>query len=159
MPIVYRVSKETTKINKLGEQGWNVFNENPLIVAIDFDMPKDAAILNNFINWIESNANHNEKAHRYLTKNGFKFNKVLQEATGERLYRVQRSGALLKWRFEFNYQEGDEPMAYITFGPIDMNTPALANKEIVDKYVPAKIIEAAKASESIFEREEKAEEE
>ena len=159
MPIVYRVSKEESKINKLGEQGWEVFNENPLIVAIPFKMPKNADILDKFIGWIEKNANTSAELRKYLTKNGFKFNKVLQESTGERVYRVQRSGALLKWRFEFNYQEDDQPMAYITFGPIDMNTPAFANKEIVDKYVPSEIIEKAKQSESIFEKEEQAEEE
>lgn len=147
---VYQIVKEEEKVNKLGEQGWNIIFQNPLIIGVPFDMPVGAPIVDQFAVWLNKRVNVGASERKFLKENGFKISRIYSDEKCARVYVLNdlEKSPLYKWRFEFDYNE-EVPTAYITFGPLEMNVPAFAQKEIIDKYVPKEIIEQALESGSL----------
>ena len=147
---VYMVSKEQERINALGEQGWDIIFQNPLIIGKPFDMPLGAPIIPQFVEWLSKRINKTAKERKFLKESGFKIKRIYNDEIGDRVYVLDdlENSPLTKWRFEFDYNE-DNPVAYITFGPLEMNVPAFAQKDTIDKYVPKEVLEAALASGSL----------
>lgn len=148
---IYFASKDNKKLNFLGENGWYVFSEAPLIIAHDFTMV-DGEHLNDFKRWLEERANFDKTERDFIEKAGFKTKKVKSDGFGGTRYVIVDYAPLFNWRVEFDYNE-DRPMVYITFGPKRMASPAIASKEAMDKYVPEEILAPALENESIYEAE------
>lgn len=159
---VYLALKDDDKVNALGDQGWGLtindvsafHNGFPVLVSMYFDVPKDSKIIKDVaLRWLYNMANSKKEHLEALKKHGFSFTKVHQESTGKTVYEPKVNKEVTKWRIEANWSDKDEKLVYITFGNPMLMTPCLANKEIIDKYVPKSIIEAALQSGSIIEGE------
>lgn len=150
---VYFVAKDNDHINFLGENGWFIFTQDPLIICHEFTM-RDGEHLDNFKQKLTEAANYSEQQRKFLSKEcGFKTRRVKSESSKSGYqYVIDDWSSLFDWRIEFNYYE-DNPMVYITFGPSRLNAPAIAAKDIIDGYVPKEIMEQALNNGSIFEGE------
>lgn len=147
---IYHVVKDEEKVNALGEQGWEIIFQNPLIIGVPFNMPVGAPIIDQFIRWLNIRINKGAQDRKFLEEMGYKISRVYSDEKCARIYVFDdlENSPLYQWRLEFDYNE-DIPTAYITFGSIEMNVPAFAQKEVIDKYVPKEIIEKALASGSL----------
>lgn len=155
---VYVLVKDNEHINKLGEQGWGLLVDDPAIMAQgfpivvkkDFRLPRNAKILDDVaVRWLNAMANKSTENVVALKKYGFFFTKVYSDEEAKKVYKVEKKGpAILNWRVEVNYNE-EPAMLYITFGHFTLQSPAMANKEVVDLYVPKGVIERALKSGSI----------
>lgn len=158
---IYVVANDVDHINALGEQGWDVLIKSPLVVGYEFDIPEDASIIVPWVNAIESQANDNPTLRKRLTEDGFQFKREYDELYVKKRYRlvVKPGSPILRWRVEFSPsispadEPGEEECLGITFGPANLNIPRFCAKDVVDKYVPKPVIDAALASGSISVRE------
>ena len=148
---VYCVRKSNEEVNALGEQGWEIVFKSPIVIGVEFTMPKDAPITKQFLDWFDIRANRNAEDRKLLKKLGYKINRVHSDGPNGRRYVIgnNEDSPLYKWRFEFCYEE-DAPIAYITFGNEEMNIPGFTAKEVIDKYVPKEIIEKAIEAKSMY---------
>ena len=147
---VYFVAKDNDHINFLGENGWDIFCKSPLVIAIHFNMA-DGPHLYEYKKRLEAMANESKRIRDFLIKK-FKFS--MKEIKSEidpkgRKFVIDDWSPLFDWRLEFNYYE-DMPMVYITFGPVQFDAPAIAVKEVIDKFVPSDILEKAIGFGSIY---------
>lgn len=147
---VYHVVKEEDKVNALGEQGWEIIFQNPLVIGVPFFMPIGSPIIDQFVRWLNIRINKGSQDRKFLKEKGFKISRVYNDEKCARVYVFDdlENSPLYKWRLEFDYNE-DVPTAYITFGPLEMNVPAFAQKDTIDRYVPKEILEKALASGSL----------
>ena len=142
---VYRVVKDDDKINSLDKYGWGVFIMQPLIIAKEFRM-RDGEHLKPIKEWLDDAINTTYDNRRFIVKKcGFKVDKIRQ-FDGKRKWRyyVSDYSPLFDWRIEFDYSS-DEPVAYITFGPPELNVQSYMNKSLIDRYVPKEVIDSALA--------------
>ena len=148
---VYKVKKDNEQVNALGEQGWSILMQSPVIIGIPFHMPSGASILQQFERWLNIRINSSAEERKILKKGGYKIKRLYSDEAGKRIYVFENleSSPLHDWRFEFDWGE-EEPVAYITFGSQDMNIPAFAKKDVIDKYVPQEILQVALASGSLY---------
>jgi len=151
---VYRVSKDEGPINKLGELGWEIISKEGIVIGHAFDMPEDASILNQFVEWFGRRINASAEERKLLKQAGFPSVRYHEEKTGKRKYRLTEEAManIRKWRIEFSYVD-EIPLAYITFGPLDLNIPAFFDRAVIDKYVPEEIIAEAIACNAFSEGE------
>lgn len=137
-------------LNPLGEQGWEVINQSPLVFAYEFKMKADAPILKQFEKWFGKRATARPVERKELEKRGYRFHKVYSDDTDSVFYDLDVTDdcPLLNWRVEMN--TADDPcVVYITFGDMDFNSVAFCDKSTIDRYVPQSVIEKALESGAI----------
>ena len=132
--------KDDEKINKLGEDGWEIVCQNPIIISKDFKAKVDSSIAKFAMRCVEGFANEDQANVKKLRKMGFKFRKVYDDDKAKHLFKCEQEGAVLDWRMEFVYAE-ENALAYLTFGPYNMNSPALVNAEVIDANVPKEMLD------------------
>lgn len=143
-------SDDLKKISPLGEQGWDIVNQSPLVVAHPFTMRGDAPIVRQFSEWIGKRATKSLSERKELERRGYSFRRVYKDDTNSVAYEVDvKDGCpLLDWRVEFNVAD-DPPLLYITFGDMDLNSVAFCDKGVIDKYVPKGILAEALSSGAV----------
>ncbi len=137
-------------LNPLGEQGWEVINQSPLVFACEFKMDADAPILEQFRKWMGKRATAKPAERKELERRGYRFRKVYSDDADSVFYDLDVTDdcPLLDWRVELN--TADDPcVVYITFGDVDFNSVAFCGKETIDRYAPKGVIEKALESGAI----------
>lgn len=145
---VYKVTcNDDEQLNKLGENEWAILIKNPLIIARFFILPSDNELVVAFAKSLSDRMNRIKAKQRkveiaMMEKDGFVISKYKSDDDGKTHYEVKPEGPLVEWRIEFNALNDDyDNFAYITFGPLDFNSPAIMNADLIDKAVPKEIID------------------
>ena len=146
---LYFASKENDKLNILGENGWFIYSQSPVIIAHEFKMP-DGEHLIHFKKWLEERANASNDEREFIKKAGYPMRKMKSDGFKGERYVITDFSALFDWRIEFDFGE-DKPIVYMTFGPQRMASPAIASKKAIDDFVPKEIMQLAIENGAIYE--------